>query len=170
MIETADGERDEMDIAIVTGSAGLVGSAAVELFAGSGFETVGIDNDMRRRFFGETASTSGNLRRLMSRVPGYRHHDVDIRDDAALRRIFETYGSDIRCVIHTAAQPSHDWAARDPTTTSTSMPGRRSFSSRRGPQSRSNFVFTSTNKSTETAKRAPGRGETASTSSRSPVP
>jgi len=105
-----------MDIAIVTGSAGLVGSAAVELFAKSGFETVGIDNDMRRHFFGESASTSGNLRRLMSRVPGYRHHDADVRDDEAVRRIFETYGSDIRCVIHTAAQPSHDWAARDPTT------------------------------------------------------
>jgi len=93
-----------------------VGSAAVELFARSGFETVGIDNDMRRVFFGESASTSGNLRRLMDRVPGYRHHDVDVRDDAAIGRIFDTYGSDIRCVIHTAAQPSHDWAARDPTT------------------------------------------------------
>jgi CDP-paratose 2-epimerase len=105
-----------MNVAIVTGSAGLVGSAAVELFARNGFELVGIDNDMRRLFFGESASTSENLRRLVSRVPGYRHHDVDVRDDDAVRRIFETYGSDIRCVIHTAAQPSHDWAARDPTT------------------------------------------------------
>jgi len=137
-----------MDIAIVTGSAGLVGSAAVEIFARSGFEIVGIDNDMRSRFFGEEASTSGNLRRLMARVPGYRHHDVDIRDDAALKRIFENYGSDIRCVIHTAAQPSHDGAARDPTTdfdinaratlvlleqTRTHSPGAA-------------FVFTSTNK------------------------
>jgi len=137
-----------MDIAIVTGSAGLVGSAAVELFAGSGFEPVGIDNDMRRRFFGESASTSGNLRRLMSRVPAYRHHDVDVRDEAAVRRIFETYGSDIRCVIHTAAQPSHDWAARDPTTdfdinaraTLVLLEQTRIHS----PAAR--FVFTSTNK------------------------
>jgi CDP-paratose 2-epimerase len=105
-----------MRIAIVTGSAGLVGSAAVELFARSGFEPVGIDNDMRRRFFGEDASTSRNLRALSSRVSGYRHHDVDIRDREAVGRIFATYGSDIGCVIHAAAQPSHDWAARDPET------------------------------------------------------
>lgn len=105
-----------MNVALVTGSAGLVGSAAVEIFADNGFQTVGVDNDMRAVFFGESASTSPNRLELVRRVPGYRHHDVDIRDDAAMERLFRDYGADIQCVIHTAAQPSHDWAARDPRT------------------------------------------------------
>ncbi len=137
-----------MHVVIVTGSAGLVGSASVELFARNGYLPVGIDNDMRRVFFGESASTSGNLRRLMTRVPGYRHHDVDVRDDEAVGRIFETYGSDIRCVIHTAAQPSHDWAARDPRT-DFDINARATLSLLEQTRTHSpaaRFVFTSTNK------------------------
>jgi nucleoside-diphosphate-sugar epimerase len=94
-----------MAIVLVTGSAGLVGSAAVELFAGNGFEPVGIDNDMRRLFFGEDASTSRSLRALTDRVSRYRHHDVDIRDRGQVARIFATYGSDIGCVIHAPRVP-----------------------------------------------------------------
>jgi CDP-paratose 2-epimerase len=105
-----------MAVAIVTGSAGLVGSAAVEVFTEAGFDVVGIDNDQRSRFFGEAASTAWRRRELEAAIPSYRHEDVDIRDEAALERIFGTYGTDAKCVIHAAGQPSHDWAASDPWT------------------------------------------------------
>jgi CDP-paratose 2-epimerase len=105
-----------MTIAIVTGSAGLIGSAAVQLFAAEGFGVVGIDNDLRAAFFGREASTAWKRRELQSVVDGYRHHEIDVRDADALAAVFSTYGQDIGCVIHAAAQPSHDWAARDPVT------------------------------------------------------
>ena len=103
-----------MSVAVITGSAGLVGSEAVKYFSDIGLQVVGIDNDMRRQFFGDEATTRPNLVRLQRTVPNYVHHDVDIRDDAAVSSIFERYGQDISLVIHTAAQPSHDWAARAP--------------------------------------------------------
>ena len=104
-----------MSVALITGSAGLIGSEAAQFFGGRGFDVVGIDNDMRQVFFGAEASTEWNRQRL-SRVLGkrYRHHDVDIRDEAAIGTIFRQHGSSIDLIIHTAAQPSHDWAARDP--------------------------------------------------------
>jgi CDP-paratose 2-epimerase len=102
-----------MSAAIVTGSAGLIGSETVQALAGRGVDVAGIDNDMRRVFFGDEASTVSTRERLL-RLPGYTHHDADMRDDAAMARIFERYGRDISLVVHTAAQPSHDWAARDP--------------------------------------------------------
>ncbi len=106
-----------MSVAIVTGSAGLIGSEAVRHFASLGFDLVGIDNDMRQQFFGPEASTAWNKGRLMSDLgPAYSHYDTDIRDRDALAKIFRRYGSDIAVVIHTAAQPSHDWAVRDPFT------------------------------------------------------
>ncbi len=103
-----------MSVAIITGSAGLIGSEAVRWFASKGLAVVGIDNNMRKAFFGEEASTSGNRQFLQNTVDGYTHFDTDIRDLDSLHRIFARYGSDIQVVIHTAAQPSHDWAARDP--------------------------------------------------------
>ena len=104
-----------MSVAIVTGSAGLIGSEAATFFAELGLDVVGIDNDMRRVFFGDEASTAWNRRRLESRLGRrYTHHDTDIRNDDALSKLFARFGSDIKLVIHTAAQPSHDWAARDP--------------------------------------------------------
>ena len=105
-----------MDIAIVTGSAGLVGSATVRMCSENGFSVVGIDNDMRAVFFGAEASTAWKRQELESTISGYTHYDADIRDGDALARIFSTYGNEIKCVIHTAAQPSHDWAAREPRT------------------------------------------------------
>jgi CDP-paratose 2-epimerase len=102
---------------VITGSAGLVGSAAVHFYAKAGFQVVGIDNDMRSFFFGTSASTSWNRRQLQASYSDfYRHFDTDIRDRDAIERIFRQYGSDITLVIHAAAQPSHDWAARDPHT------------------------------------------------------
>jgi CDP-paratose 2-epimerase len=103
-----------MSVAIVTGSAGLIGSEAVAFFAGLGLSVVGIDNDMRRYFFGEESSTQWNQQRLREEVRGYQHHSLDIRDEEGMDRLFARYGSAICLVIHTAAQPSHDWAARDP--------------------------------------------------------
>jgi CDP-paratose 2-epimerase len=103
-----------MSVALITGSAGLIGSEAVRFFAGLGMQVVGIDNDMRKFFFGEEASTTWNRKRLESDVPNYEHHDVDIRDYGQIEAIFQKFGKDITLIIHTAAQPSHDWAAKDP--------------------------------------------------------
>lgn len=105
-----------MSVAIVTGSAGLIGSEAVVHFAQRGLDVVGIDNDMRREFFGEQASTARNRARLVSEVPGYTHHNVDIRDQGRVFDVFASFGKDIALVVHTAAQPSHDWAASAPFT------------------------------------------------------
>jgi CDP-paratose 2-epimerase len=106
-----------MSVAVITGSAGLIGSEAVRHFAALGFDVVGIDNDMRRQFFGDEASTRGQGARLARELGGrYRPADVDVRDRAAIDRIFDQHGTAVALVIHTAAQPSHDWAARDPHT------------------------------------------------------
>ena len=102
-----------MSIALITGSAGLIGAEATRFFADKGLDIVGIDNDMRRLFFGDDASTHWS-RAALENLPRYRHNDSDIRDQAAVQNIFSQYGRDIAVVIHTAAQPSHDWAARDP--------------------------------------------------------
>ena len=106
-----------MSIVLVTGAAGLVGSDAVHFFAKRGFHVVGIDNDMRSLFFGSSASTSWNRIFLQEEYGRrYQHFQSDIRDQAAVERIFRQYSTDIVLVIHAAAQPSHDWAARDPAT------------------------------------------------------
>ena len=103
-----------MSIVIVTGAAGLIGSESVKRFAREGFKVVGIDNDLRQWFFGKEASTLGNRRKLIQNIPNYEHHDFDIRDRNAVEALFQKLGKDIKLIIHTAAQPSHDWAARDP--------------------------------------------------------
>ena len=105
-----------MDVAIITGSAGLIGSEAARFFADKGLRVVGIDNDMRSVFFGADASTAWNRRRLQSNVRGYTHVDADIRDADAMEAVFRRYAGSIATVIHAAAQPSHDWAAKDPIT------------------------------------------------------
>ncbi|MDY6784912.1 MAG: NAD-dependent epimerase/dehydratase family protein [Cyanobacteriota bacterium] len=104
-----------MTVAIITGSAGLIGSEASKFFAQQGLEIVGIDNDMRRVFFGEEASTTWNRKRLeQSLGKKYTHVTADIRDREAIETLFKRYNSNISLIVHTAAQPSHDWAARDP--------------------------------------------------------
>ncbi|HTY91605.1 MAG TPA: NAD-dependent epimerase/dehydratase family protein [Methanocella sp.] len=105
-----------MKTVLITGSAGLIGSEAVRFFTAKGFKAVGIDNNMRKVFFGEEASTEWSEKRLESEVPGYEHYSEDIRDAPAMERIVKKYADDIELVIHTAAQPSHDWAAKDPFT------------------------------------------------------
>ena len=101
-------------VAIVTGSAGLIGAESVRFLSQQGFQIIGIDNDMRSQFFGAEASTSWSRRQLEEEIPNYEHHDVDIRHEDRLSPIFAEFGSDIELIIHTAAQPSHDWAAKDP--------------------------------------------------------
>ncbi|MDJ0581796.1 NAD-dependent epimerase/dehydratase family protein [Crocosphaera sp.] len=104
-----------MKIVLVTGSAGLIGSESVKFFCNKGYTVVGIDNDMRRVFFGEDASTEWNRIRLTEEYGDrYIHYSADIRDKDAIAEIFKTYSTDIELIIHTAAQPSHDWAAKDP--------------------------------------------------------
>jgi CDP-paratose 2-epimerase len=105
------------DVAIVTGAGGLIGSAASTRFAGLGLDVVGVDNDMRAVFFGPEASTSGNLKRLQHALgASFSRRDVDVRDHEGIDELFGEYGARIAVVVHTAAQPSHDWAARDPLT------------------------------------------------------
>jgi CDP-paratose 2-epimerase len=105
-----------MRIAVVTGAAGLIGSEAARFFAAKGFDIVGIDNDLRAYFFGSEASTDWNRKRLQDQIKTYIHISADIRDQKAMERLFAGYGDDIEVIIHTAAQPSHDWAAREPFT------------------------------------------------------
>jgi CDP-paratose 2-epimerase len=105
-----------MSVAVITGAGGLIGSEAARHFHSLGWEIVGIDNDMRAQFFGAEASTNWMVERLQRDLKGYTHVRADIRDADAIGRIFKRYGSDLELVIHTAAQPSHDWAARDPMT------------------------------------------------------
>jgi CDP-paratose 2-epimerase len=137
-----------MSVAIISGSAGLVGSETVAYFAAKGMNVVGIDNGMRKEFFGEEASTAWMRDRLKREIRSYTHHDVDIRNQQEITRIFQHYGNDIELIVHTAAQPSHDWAARNPMVdftvnaqgTLVLLEATRQFA----PQA--TFIFVSTNK------------------------
>jgi CDP-paratose 2-epimerase len=138
-----------VSIVVITGSAGLIGSEATAFFAQQGFDIVGIDNDMRRVFFGEDASTTWNRQRLEKTIKNqYSHVDADIRDTETINKIFKQYGSNIALVIHTAAQPSHDWAARDPimdfTVNANGTLNLLQATRQYAPESP--FIFTSTNK------------------------
>src|SRR5437867_598225 len=137
-----------MSVALVTGSAGLIGSEASKWFHAQGFDIVGVDNDLRAWFFGPQASTSSTRKELENTLEHYQHYAADIRDEAAIRKVFSQFGKNVQVVIHTAAQPSHDWAARDPladfgvnaTGTLNLLEATRQFC----PEAV--FIFTSTNK------------------------
>ncbi len=106
-----------MPTAIVTGSGGLIGSESVRYFVEQGFDVVGLENDMRASFFGAEASTRPVSERLAEEYEsGFRWLDVDIRDADAVSRAFAEAAPQLELVVHTAAQPSHDWAASDPQT------------------------------------------------------
>jgi CDP-paratose 2-epimerase len=106
-----------MPVAIITGSGGLIGSESVGHFVQAGYEVVGLENDMRARFFGPEASTAHTTEALTHRYPEqFQTLEVDIRDAEGVQRIFARHSGQIELVIHTAAQPSHDWAASDPQT------------------------------------------------------
>lgn len=105
-----------MKACLITGSAGLIGSEAVKFFSSRFDLVIGIDNNLRQYFFGAGGSTEWNKNRLKENFSNYRHYDIDIRDTAALTTLFQEYGTDLSLILHTAAQPSHDWAAREPFT------------------------------------------------------
>jgi CDP-paratose 2-epimerase len=105
-----------MKIALITGSGGLIGSEAVSFFADKFDLVIGIDNNLRQYFFGKEASTEWNRNRLSEKYKNYKDYAVDIRNYPDLEVIFKKYGSDLSLIIHTAAQPSHDWAAKEPLT------------------------------------------------------
>jgi CDP-paratose 2-epimerase len=137
-----------MPIAIVTGSGGLIGSASARHFVEQGFDVIGIENDMRARFFGPDASTLHNTERLVSQLDGFRSEDLDIRDREGVARIFDRHAADIALIVHTAAQPSHDWAARDPHTdfTVNANGTLNLLQAARDHTPDATFIFTSTNK------------------------
>lgn len=103
-----------MNIALVTGSAGLIGSESVAFLADKFDLIIGLDNNLRQYFFGKEASTEWNRDRLIENHAAYRHYAADITKVGELEPIFKEYGTDIKLIVHTAAQPSHDWAAKEP--------------------------------------------------------
>jgi CDP-paratose 2-epimerase len=106
-----------VSIAIVTGSGGLIGSESARYFAQQGFDVVGVDNDLRAYFFGQEASTRATSERLDRELgDSFRPVELDIRDRDGIDRLFAEHGPRIELVVHCAAQPSHDWAAREPHT------------------------------------------------------
>jgi CDP-paratose 2-epimerase len=136
-------------VAIVTGSGGLIGSESVRQFVELGYRVIGIDNDMRAYFFGQAASTRPQMRRLQESYPAeFTALDVDIRDADAIDRIFAEHARDLEIVIHTAAQPSHDWAATEPLTdfTINANGTLNLLEATRTHKPDATFIFTSTNK------------------------
>lgn len=131
---------------IITGSSGLIGSEAVCFFCEKGFDVIGIDNDMRKYFFGEDAGTDWNRKKLEKNHDNYKHYNVDIRDEKTVDDIFKS--TEIELVIHAAAQPSHDWAAREPKTDfSINANGTLNLlEALRKYNLEAPFIFTSTNK------------------------
>ena len=137
-----------MAIVLVTGSCGLIGSETVSFFAEKGFDIVGIDNNMRKSFFGADGSVLWNKKRLQKLYKNYRHYSVDIRNQGKINSIFKKYNKNIVLIVHAAAQPSHDWAAHNPaidfsvnaTGTLVLLEALRKFSPR------AVFIFPSTNK------------------------
>jgi CDP-paratose 2-epimerase len=99
-------------VALVTGSSGLIGSETVEYLDASGWTVHGIDNNMRREFFGEHGDTTWNLERLRSVTKRFVHHHVDIRDRTRIEQLFAETRPEL--IVHCAAQPSHDLAASRP--------------------------------------------------------
>jgi len=137
-----------MRVAVVTGSSGLIGSEACKFFHDQGFLVVGIDNDMRQYFFGADASTKSTEHQLKSTLENFKHYNIDIRDTKELETVFLEYNTDIEVIIHTAAQPSHDWAAREPftdfTVNANGTINMLEYARQNCPKAA--FIFTSTNK------------------------
>jgi CDP-paratose 2-epimerase len=105
-----------MAIALITGSSGLIGSETARFFHEKGLHIVGIDNNMRQYFFGADGSTEWQTKKLQGELKNFRHCSVDIRDQGGIDKLFGELGKNISVVVHAAAQPSHDWAAKEPFT------------------------------------------------------
>lgn len=105
-----------MSIVLVTGSCGLIGSETVRFFADKGHDVVGIDNNLRMSFFGKDGSVLWNKRILEKKYNNFKNYSVDIRNVAEIEKIFKKYSKSISLIVHAAAQPSHDWAVKEPLT------------------------------------------------------
>jgi CDP-paratose 2-epimerase len=138
-----------VSVAVVTGSSGLVGSEAAIYFGQLGLEVIGIDNDMRSVFFGDDGSTAWNRKRVQRTLGArYLHRDLDVRDRGGIVDLFSRYGGAIELVVHAAAQPSHDWAAREPFTDFdiNAVGTLNLLEATRLHSDEATFIFTSTNK------------------------
>lgn len=137
-----------MSVAIVTGAGGLIGSEAATFLTAKGMDVIGIDNDMRAYFFGSEASTGWRVGQLQRGLKNYRHLAIDIRDQEAITSLIADLGSSLSLIIHTAAQPSHDWAAREPFTDfAVNAQGTLNLlEATRRHAPKATFIFTSTNK------------------------
>jgi CDP-paratose 2-epimerase len=137
-----------MNIALITGSSGLIGSEAVSFFSDKFDLIVGVDNNLREYFFGKDASVEWNKKRLEEKFKNFRSYSADIRDANSIEKIFKEYGNDIKLILHTAAQPSHDWAAKEPFTdfTVNANGTLNMLEMCRLHSSNAVFIFTSTNK------------------------
>lgn len=136
-----------MKTILITGCGGLIGRESTEFFLSKGLRVIGIDNNMRSYFFGKDGSISGNLQALEG-LDNFEYHSADIRDYETLEKIFVDNSSDIECIIHTAAQPSHDWAVKEPFTdyhiNATATLNLLELT--RKHCAKATFIFTSTNK------------------------
>ena len=137
-----------MSVVIVTGSGGLIGSAAVARYCEERATVIGIDCDARAQFFGMGSSVRPMIDQLIARHSNYQHIDMDIRDQDRLNKLFKAHGHNISLIVHTAAQPSHDWAASQPITdfTINALATTYLLEAYRDHCPEACFVFTSTNK------------------------
>ena len=103
-----------MSVVLITGSSGLIGSESVNFFSKKGFDVIGIDNNLRKFFFGSDGSTLWVKNRLKKKKKSFKHYDIDIRNFEGLKKIFKRYAKKIKLVIHCAAQPSHDYGKNFP--------------------------------------------------------
>ena len=137
-----------MNIALITGSAGLIGSESVAFMADKFDLVIGVDNNLRQYFFGADGNTEWNRNRIQDAFTNYKHYAADIREVSQLEPIFKEYGTDIKLIIHAAAQPSHDWAAREPFTdfgvNAVGTLNMLEMTRQHAPEAV--FIFTSTNK------------------------
>ena len=133
-----------MNTILVTGSYGLIGSEVCLYYDNLGYRIIGIDNDMRKYFLNESSKEKNDN----SIYSNYIHYDCDIRNYDELLTIFKEYSTDISLIIHTAAQPSHDWAAKEPLTdfTVNALGTMNLLECTRQICPESVFIFTSTNK------------------------
>ncbi len=134
-------------IAIVTGSCGLVGSESVKFLLKKKFKVIGIDNNFRKKFFGNDGDTTWVKKELLN-LKNYNHKNLDIRNNKIIQKIFSNYNKKIKLIIHSAAQPSHDWAKKNPILdyeiNSTATLNLLNFTKKYCPNAV--FIFTSTNK------------------------
>ena len=103
-----------MSVVLITGSSGLVGSESVNFFCKKGFDVIGIDNNLRKFFFGSEGSTLWVRNLLLKKNKSFKSYNVDIRNYEKLSKIFQKYKKQISLIIHCAAQPSHDYGKNYP--------------------------------------------------------